>query len=268
MWHDTMQVLLSPEKVDYRIYLPLDRKASVVGSAPCVPDSVPRPWSTAGDALRGILDEEGPRRMRLDIALSDRFVHYQVLPWRSGIVSRAEWRAYALHYLEAVYGDAVRNWSVRLDIVPPGRESLACAIETDLIDSLREIAEAGFSRVVSVRPNFVASFNQRRSSLRGSRQFWFAVVETHHVCLGAFRNGYWIALRNEPAPDGWRTALPGMLRRTQCTLDVPCDGDLYLCGAVSEDDEPFSIDATEVKILRGRTPPRDEAGQGAGALTA
>lgn len=260
LWHDNMQALLTAESVDYRIYLPFGRKAAVVGSAPCQAGEGSPPWAMAANALHAVIEEEMPRRMRIEILLSDRFVHYQVLPWRAGISSRAEWRAYAQHQFEAVYGEAARNWRMRLEIVPPGRESLACAIETDLIDALREAAHAGLSRIATVRPNFISCFGQRRTALRGT-QFWFAVVEAHHVCLGAFRNGYWVALRNEPAPDGWRAALAGMLRRAQCTLAEPCAGNLYVCGATGEDIEPFAIDATTVRLLPARTTQRQTAEQ-------
>lgn len=257
LWHDTMHVLLGPETVDYRIYRPLERKAMIVDSVPCAAAGAPQPWSAAGATLRGILQEERPRRLRLEVTLSDRFVRYQVLPWRSGLTTRAEWRAYALHCFESIHGEAVRDWSVRLDIVPPGRESLACAIDTELIATLHGIAADGFSRVAAIRPGFVANYGKRRSSLRGG-QFWFAVAEARHLCLGAWRDGYWVAVRNEPAPDGWRAALPGLLRRSQCTLAEPCAGDLYLCGAGAKGNgtETYAIDATTVRILPTREPAR------------
>jgi hypothetical protein len=189
--------------------------------------------------------------MRIEVVLSDRFTHYQILPWRDGLTRRAEWRAYAQHSFESVYGDTARNWRVRIEVVPPGRESLACAVETDLIDMLRDIVHEGFSRLVSVRPSFIVNFGQRRTALRG-KQFWFAVVEQHHACLGAFRNGRWIALRNEAAPDGWRETLPGMLQRTQCILEQPCDGELYLCGDVSAGETLAGIGSDRIHLLTVR----------------
>lgn len=260
LWHDTMQALLTVAAVDYRIYPPFGRKATVAGSASGKTGEGSPPWAAATSALQNVIEEEMPRRMRVEVLLSDRFVHYQVLPWRPGINSRAEWRAYAQHQFEAIYGEAARHWRMRIDIVPPGRESLACAIETDLIDTLREVAHAGLSRIATLRPNFLFSFGQRRTALRGA-QFWFAVVEADHVCLGAFRNGYWVALRNEPAPDGWREALPGMLRRAQYALAEPCAGSLYVCGATGEAFEPFNIDATPVRILPARTTQRRTVAQ-------
>ncbi len=252
LWPDTMQVLLSPEGVDYRVYHSLERKAKLAGSVIVEPGSAPHPWSAASAALQDLIAGQGLRRLRLEIILSDRFVHYQVLPWQSGIISRKDWRAYATHCFEMVYGESVRHWSVRFDIVPPGRESLACAIQTELLDSLRNIAHEKNSRIVSVRPNFVFNINQRRSGLRKS-EYWFAVVEQHQVCLAAYDNGYWVAVRNEVAPDGWRAALPGILRRTQCTLAKPVTGDLYLCGNGVQDAADFNIDATPVHILPIRT---------------
>ena len=250
LWHDTMHVQLAPDRVSYRIQQPLRGMASAAGVIDCTPDDSTRPWSNACAALTAVIGDRMQRHLRIDVVVSDRLVRYQVLPWRPGIVSRAEWRAYALHSLETVYGEASKSWRLRIDLVPPGRPSLACAIDSELVEVLRSVAADHGSRLAGVRPNFVTLFNQRRPAMRGSG-FWFGVVENGNVSLGAMIDGSWRAVRNEATADNWQVALAGMVRRMQVLLPEPCAGTLYLCGDLGGETVPDSIGELPVRLFGG-----------------
>lgn len=258
LWHDTMHVLLAPDRVDYRFQSPLGRAASAKGSVACVPDDAAQPWTAACATLGDVIADHMRNRLRVDVVVSDRLAHYLVLPWRPGIVSRAEWRAYAMHGFAAVYGESAKSWSMRIDIVPPGRESLACALNTGMIEALRTVAATNISRLVAVRPNFVTLFGQRRAAMRGAH-LWFGAVEANHVCLGVLRKGRWQALRNEAAPDGWQQALPGMIRRMQSSLDEASAGTVYMCGDIDADTVPPVIEGLPVRVLASPSARRTQA---------
>jgi hypothetical protein len=243
-----MLVTLSPDEVSYRIQSPVGRISKTAEVLPCVPESPTRPWEAACVVLAGAMAENMQRHMRLNVVVSDRLVRYLILPWRPGIASRAEWRAYALHNYESVYGEASRTWHLRIDLVPPGQPSLACAIDVDLIEGLRKIAEASASRLISVRPNFISIFNQRRASLRGS-PLWFGVAERRSVCLGMQIDGVWRAIRNESAPDGLQAALPGMIGRMQCMAGGGNTGTLYIHSPDATGSLPDSIGGLSVRAL-------------------
>lgn len=266
LWHDTMHVVLAPDHVSYRLQSPYQRLASEKGTVDCSPDPDGPPWRAACTALKGIIEESMRSRLRLEVVVSDQLMRYQVLPWQRGIVSRAEWRAYALNTLAAVYGDIARSWSLRIEVVPPKRESLACALDTGLIDELRSLAADSLSRLVSVRPNFITRFGQRRTAMQGSR-FWFGVLEDKHICLGVLHKGRWEAMRNEAAPDGWQAALPGLVQRMQASLDVACDGMLYLSGDVADDTMLPQVDGLSMRLFGIRPPRRteDDCAKAAGA---
>jgi hypothetical protein len=243
-----MHVMLAPDRVSYRIQQPLRGVASATGVIDCTPDDSARPWRNACAALAAFISDRMQRHMRLDVVVSDRLVRYQVLPWREGIVSRVEWRAYAQHSLEAVYGEASKGWRLRIDLVPPGRPSLACAIDSELVEVLRNLGADCGSRLTGVRPNFVTLFNQRRPAMRGSG-FWFGVVENGNVSLGVMIEGSWRALRNEATADTWPVALAGMIRRTQVMLPEPCAGTLYLCGDIDNEALPDSIGGLPLRLF-------------------
>lgn len=248
LWHDSMLVTLAPDAVSYRIQSSVGRSSKSAAVLPCVADDPARPWAAACKALADAMTENLQRHMRISVVLSDRLVRYQVLPWRDGVVSRAEWRAYALHSFESAYGEVSRTWRLRIDLVPPGQPSLACAIDADLIEALRTIAGASASRLVAVRPNFVSLFNQRRAALRGS-PLWFAVMEERSLCLGMLENGVWRAVRNESAPDGWLAALPGMVGRTQFMVGGTGSGVLYLHVEDAGTGLPEAIGGLPVRVL-------------------
>lgn len=264
-WHDTMQVVLAPERIRYRIHSTLRRKASVADIVDCAAGAEDKPWRAACATLAAIMADGMARHSRLEVVVSDRLVRYQVLPWRPEIASRAEWRAYARHVFEATYGEVAQGWRLKIDLVPPGQPSLACAIDADLVDSLREIAAAGTSRLTAVRPSFVTLFNRRRAAVRGSK-FWFGAVESGNIALGAHVNGGWRIMRNESMPTDLPSGLSGMVRRSQFALAEPCDGTLYLCGDIDQDALPDSIGDLRIRVLASapRGGVRGDAGAVAG----
>jgi hypothetical protein len=259
LWRETLQVLLTPDHLDYRVMPALGLSPTDIGSIPCAPGSGSEPpgWKPACDALARLVDGHKGKPFRIEVQLSDRFVRYQVLEARSGIVTRAEWRSYARHAFATVHGDAAKDWDFRIDLVPPGQPSLACAIDNALIDTLRELAAKRTSRLVGVRPRFVKLFNRRHFATQQQDTLWFAVVEERHVCLGVQVGKTWRAVRNEAAPDGWQAALPGMIRRVRASLDQTEGGSLYLCGNLAAGGVPAAIEglpvhAAETGFLRGR----------------
>lgn len=259
LWRNSLQILLTPDRLDFRLMPAIGLTPMEIGSLPCAPARPDQPlWMPACEALAALIDRRQGQAFRIDIQLSDRLVRYQVLEWRDGIASRAEWRAYARHVFSAVHGETVRDWDFRIDLVPPGRPSLACAIDSALIDTLRFIADKRSSRLIGMRPQFVKLYNRRHFAVDGQQPFWFAVIEERHVCLGVQTERIWRAVRNEAAPDGWRAALPGMIRRVRAGLDPAGTGSLYLCGELAQGGVPPSIEglpvrATEASFLRGRS---------------
>lgn len=259
MWRETLQVLMAPDHLEYRILPPLGLSPSGIGSVDCrTAATTETPWQPACEALTTLVDDTIRRPLRIEIQLSDRFVRYQVLAWQPGLATRAEWRAYAEHGFAAIYGEAARQWQLRIELVPPGNPSLACAIDGTLVSTLRTLAADRGSRLVGLRPRFVSLFSRRNIQPRGHDQVWFGVAEERHLCLGAQLDKQWRALRNEPAPDGWHAALPGAIRRIRCELDAPAgNGILYLCGGLGAASMPASLEgltvrAAETSFLRGR----------------
>ncbi len=258
LWRETLHVLLTPDHLDYRLMPPVGLAPTDIGSAPCQHARPGNPgWQVACNALAELIDSHPRNPLRIEVQLSDRFVRYQILEWRPGILTRAEWRSYARHVFSSVHGEAVADWDFRIDLVPPGRPSLACAIDNALIETLRELATQRSARLVGVRPQFVRLFNRRHCAARQQEPLWFAAIEDRHVCLGVQVDKVWRAVRNESAPDGWQAALPGMIRRVRAGLDRAEGGSLHLCGNLAAGGVPAAIEglpvrAAESSFLRGR----------------
>jgi hypothetical protein len=252
LWRDNVEALLAPERVDFRIRGALGRSTAPAGSFACDPASGSRPWQSALAALGDAIEIQRPRRTRLDLVLSDRFAYYLVLPPRDGIATRDDWRAYARSRMKASYGELASAWNLRIEVVSPGRESLACAVSEDLLADLRDLMQRCGCRLASVRTHFLSNWVQRRSHWQRHDQVWLALIESHHVCLGVYRHGHWIAIRNESTPDGWAKELPAIVRRIQCTIDTPGEGELHLCGEHGDLPPPDSIEGLPVRVLQAR----------------
>jgi hypothetical protein len=262
-WPDTMHVRLAPDRLEYRVQAPLSRAVRATGVVECAPSGATRrpAWSEACAALATLTETKRQGRLSVDLVVSDRLVRYQVLPWRPGIVSRAEWRAYALHSLQSVFGDVDSSWYLHVDMMPPGRTTLACAVDNEFIEALRKATANSATRLVAVRPNFLDMVRRRRPAMRGSR-FWFAAVEANHIALGLAGDGGWRALRNESVADGWRATLPGLIRRVQLALPESCVVPLYLCGADFDGAAPDAIEGLPVRLLGAKSRRPESADNG------
>ena len=167
-----------------------------------------RPWI---QAIQSWLSAQSGRYV-LQIRISDRFVRYQHLPWRPGIIGLRERKAYAGHRFREVYGDLAGPWHIALSDTVPGNASVACAIDTDLLAALRDLGPR--VQVASVQPMFAHAYNQVRHQCKGKR-FWFAHIEPGRVCLALLKNGQGAGIRNEASDQDWPQAVAAIQRRLQ-----------------------------------------------------
>lgn len=144
---------------------------------------------------------------RLSVVLSNHFVRYAVLPWSATLRSAEEWAAFALHSFTATYGEVAKGWDIRVSVA--GRESpaLACAVDRELIASLRELPG-----LVSVRPHVMAAFNACRASLPGT-SFWFVLQEAGRLTVSLVSAGNWRLVRHRQAAAGWQQSLADVIER-------------------------------------------------------
>lgn len=225
------------------------------GRAVLPPHKLPLPAAVEGqpiwqpwlEALREWLSVRPQQKFAWHVQLSDRFVHYQQLPWRPGIVAPRERLAYAGHRFREVFGDAAAHWQIALADTAPGASGLACGVDGELLAGLRSFGKQ--VKLVSVQPVFIAAYNRRRRQCKG-RQFLFAHVEPGRVCMALFKSGQSAGVRNEASTESWPQALVGIQRRLQM-LDASeaaaCP--IYVSGDLQGIPVPHLLGSAPVHVL-------------------
>jgi len=164
------------------------RRVLARGSAGFAPRPPEPAWRGALDALDqaldGALDGTAARGEAAHVRLSNRWVRYAVLPWNAAVSGSAELEALARLRFEQRHGSAVAQWTVRCGDGGWGRPLLACAIDTALLDGLRERLDARGIALASLQPLLMACFNDWRRRLAPDAAL--AIVEGDRLTLAAF----------------------------------------------------------------------------------
>jgi hypothetical protein len=187
------QVVLVRRRRGYRT--PEDLRRGLVVD----PGDPEAPWMPATAALQEMLGAAADRTGDLVLVLSNHFVRYLIVPWEESIGSPREYERYAHVAFESVYGDAARNWVVRLSPEKARAPRLASAIDGDLDAALRRLG-GGKLRLVSAQPYLMAAYNRLGSRFRGG-DFFFLLAEPGRACALAATTGRWQTLRNQAVPN-------------------------------------------------------------------
>lgn len=185
-----------------------------------------------GPAWRGALDALGQCAAQLDarpasvrIVLSNHFIRYAIAPWRDDIRSPAERDGFIRHCFRENYGSAADAWLIRENPEPYGRASLACAVDRELVDGVRDIFRGTRLNLGAIQPLFMAAFNKYRKSLGTTG--CFLVHEEGRLCGATYAEGEWrnvLAVRVEEGRFS-----PGTIERELLLHGVPEDVPVHLC---------------------------------------
>jgi hypothetical protein len=191
-WRDALHVRLAPHGL--RIERRRRGLRPTVGEAfdePVTPASGEAPpWQAAADALERCLQAPRFRGADLHVDLGAAFSRWLLLPWSAALATDVERLAYARLEFEAVHGERVRGWRLRLGDGRPGEPAPVCAIDDALGDRLDGIAVAAGARLVAVRPAFGAALDRHRRVLSAPGAA-FALVEPGRCTIAAFEAGRW-----------------------------------------------------------------------------
>jgi hypothetical protein len=155
-------------------------------------------------------------------------VRCAVLAWQAELSSAAARQAVAEQVFRETYGEPARDWTVVCEPAERyGAATLACAIDSTLLDRLDAVLRPRRKTLVSLQPSLIHAFNQVRRSIDVDR-FWFVLVEPQGMTLLLTTPGG--PLHVMQPPNG--TALGALLDREWFALGI--EGDrvpVYRCAA-------------------------------------
>lgn len=208
LWPETVRVAVCPERV------------FASGAGHPVQPSGERPWTAAAQALLPLLSSLGVRRARVSITLSNRFARFVALPFSPALNTEAAWQAFAARRFEDLHGVKPGIQSILVSPAERGSTRIGCAVDRDLVETIRSLLQSAGHRLVNLKPHFAAAFNLARRRFSG-RDGWFVSQEPGQLTLGLAVSGGWSLVRQRRVGDDWADELPGMLRREAQMAGLP-----------------------------------------------
>ena len=108
---------------------------------------------------------DGAHHTRLTCVVGGEGVRYQLVPWRDALSRPAQRQMLAEQCFSDTYGDVARHWTVVQHGTRYGAATLACAIDTTVLDQLTAQSQARRLQLVSVQPALMHAYNAVRSHM-------------------------------------------------------------------------------------------------------
>lgn len=129
------------------------------------------------DFERQLEERQLRRGTRLSCVLGGDTVRYAIVPWHEEMSSPALRQRLAEQGFRQTYGEVARDWTVCQHGERYAAATLACAVDTALLDRIDAAAQARGLVLGSVQPALTHAFNQARRAMADSL-FWFVSIES------------------------------------------------------------------------------------------
>ena len=131
---------------------------------------------------------------------------------------------------QALYGEAPTTWQLEADwhTTTP---FLVCAMPRNLLAGLQQLADANKLSLLSIQPQFIATWNHYRRALPAGS--WFGIVQEQSLTLGAIAPTRRLdAVRSLAIPDDGHDPrwLQEQIARVALQLNLSTPGQLHLVG--------------------------------------
>ncbi len=176
------------------------------------------PWHQSIRKLEMMLPTFVGFKPEVNVTLSNQFAQYLLVPWVDEMSDEEE-MVFAQQCFRDIYGDAVDSWSIRVSPGRAGAASLACAVDTRLLDELRGSLDKMGLDIKSIQPYLMSVFNSCRSTLEG-RSAWIVLLEPGSLCLAVLRKGQLEWIRKLPVGEAWEKELQAILQREAYLTDT------------------------------------------------
>ncbi len=260
LWsRDEHRIVLSPDRV-MLVHTTreltrrgMKRKVQATLDIPCAPATDDgMPWSEPLGALEAALSGSAGRKSSVTVVLSNHFMRYVLLPWTDALDDAREELAYAQHSFNEMYGRDSSMWELRISSGRAGTAQMACAVDTRLLEALRDMCTRLGVDLRSIQPHLMLAYNACRASLQG-RSGWLALVEQGHLCLALLQDGKWSWIRTMRIAGHWHQELPFLLDREALVSNIEIDADEVFLWAPEHSEVPI-VEAGRWRIRQLQPP--------------
>jgi len=229
LWRERLLIALAPGELSWvRLAGRLKPSVRAKGLITLVPDYGARAWDGAIAALRAQSGQWAHDALDVRIALSNHFVRYALVSRSAGVSGAEEELALARFYFGKVHGEASRGWDIRLSSAPSSAARVACAIDSALLQALRDSFPASQRpRLTSVQPLLMSVFNNSRRLIPDSGA-WLVLAEAERTCVALLKGRNWHAIQNIKGRFGDVTAWIDLIERERWRVDLKALPDTIL----------------------------------------
>ena len=164
------------------------------GLVPDEGDGAPAAMRAVAALARQLDAHPQAAKTRVACIVPSRFVRYLAVPWNAAMQSASARQAFAEHCFRETFGTLARDWVVRVDAPHWERPSLACAMESGLLDALARMMAERKLVLCSVQPALMHEFNALdRASTAGAR--WIVVPDADGLTLLLVEDGHVVCVK-------------------------------------------------------------------------
>ncbi|MEZ0315754.1 MAG: hypothetical protein ACAH10_02585 [Methylophilaceae bacterium] len=183
-----------------------------------------RPWQTALLELQKLIVQSQSTHKRgglpLSIVLSNQFVRYKVIPALPAFTPADKALAIATHCFREGYGDAVDDWSIKVNPLPDGDTLLACAIDASLLMAIQALAKQHGCRLKSMQAHLMSGFNTMHRHIKPPPSC-YAQIEAGRITIALVRDGAWQSIAACGTGPEWDEPLSSLITREMLLAGWP-----------------------------------------------
>ena len=189
LWRDQVRIALCPDRVITTRYK-AGLRPSIVAKNIQKYSGADAGWQAALHMLEAVLGNPEWQNSDATLILSNHFIRFLMLPWSDVELDEAEKHSLLQQRFIEVYGETSEIWDLRLNEGAFGFPSLACAVQTSMLEQIKSAFTTSSLRLKSVQPYLMTAFNLCRKSL-GKGTAWFILAEQEIFCIGLLHKGRW-----------------------------------------------------------------------------
>jgi hypothetical protein len=180
-------------------------------SITCIPSGT-ESWSAPISTLENVLKNDPCNSGNATVILSNHFVRYMLVPWNELFSRNSEQLSYVQHLFSETYGNLSSSYELRLSPSAPGRPRIASAVESTLIERVRETTSKAGLQLRSIQPYLMNAFNEHRHAAAKAGG-WFITVENGMLGITGIANKRWQLVRTLRVNSQWPLELESLLER-------------------------------------------------------
>ena len=179
-------------------------------------------------ALGELISKRGWGELPIDVAVSNEFVRFALVPGIKAHLSTLQMQGLAHSMFAPVLGESTADWTVRYCAVD-GTTVLASAVEKSLLSALEDLARTSRCVLRSVTPLWSCAANSQHARL-ARRSVWLVLAETRAAAFGLIEQGRWRTVRAKALDAGQGVDIARLLERESrllgsATREVICIGE-------------------------------------------